>query len=320
MPRIFPVRKIESWSQSDLHLLVLGLLLLTALVDYATGYIASLSAFYLIPLGLLAWYGRSLWCYPVAALTACLEQWVNELAGKPELYLFSTLWNELIDLVHFVALVWLLRKVRFLLKRERELSRIDVLTGLPNRLMLLERLEGELARCHRERTGMAVGFIDLDHFKAVNDRHGHSEGDRLLKMIGQEMRTTLRRGDLLARLGGDEFAFIAVHCTEPQARAVADKLLATIADLSRSQGWPVSGSIGLLHLDNLSRVPTSETVLDLADGLMYDAKTSGRAAVRCESWRRLAPGQGNHERRFDSYELERPIPLVCGQAAGLDHG
>jgi diguanylate cyclase (GGDEF)-like protein len=275
---------LQDLTQFRLHILVLLILLLTAALDYVTGYGASMSAFYLVPIGLLAWYGRTRWCYPVALLAACLEQYTNEMAGEPQPHALVTLWNDVIALIHFVALVWLLRKVRSLLMRERQLSRVDFLTGLPNRMMLLERLQGELARCHREGGSLALGYIDLDHFKEVNDQHGHAEGDRLLKTISSGMRSCLRRGDILARLGGDEFAFVATPCQEGHARAVADKLLNTIANLSRVHGWPVTASVGLLQISDLKSVPSPESVLDAADALMYQAKSASRATVRIATW------------------------------------
>lgn len=282
-------KRLSDLSAPALHRRALVGLLATGFLDYATGFQASLSALYLVPVGLVAWYGQARWAYLVALLAAAVEQWANDLAGQPPYHLGITLWNDLIVLIHFVAFASLLLRVRALLRRERQLSRMDFLTGLPNRLMLLERLQAELARAHREGSLLTVGYIDLDHFKTVNDRFGHAEGDRLLRLVSEAMRSCLRRQDLLARLGGDEFAFIAVNCHDSGAGRVADKLLRAISELSAAHGWPVTGSVGLVEIGHLRSVPTPEEVLDLADALMYEAKTSQRSAVRAGVWRENHP-------------------------------
>ena len=102
----------------------------------------------------------------------------------------------------------------------------DPLTGLPNRVLLLDRLEAALARIRRHQSFLAVLYLDLDRFKTVNDNLGHDVGDRLLQLVGQRLLQTLRPSDSVARLGGDEFAAILADLHDPgEAMQVAERLL-----------------------------------------------------------------------------------------------
>ena len=102
----------------------------------------------------------------------------------------------------------------------------DPLTGLPNRVLLLDRLEAALARIRRHESSLAVLYLDLDRFKTVNDNLGHEVGDRLLQVVGQRLQQTLRPSDSVARLGGDEFAAILADLHDPgEAMQVAERLL-----------------------------------------------------------------------------------------------
>lgn len=191
-----------------LNLLCLSLIGLIGLADYQTGYEIAVTFFYLIPVSLIAWYGRGGSIYFSAVLASATGQVANDLAGEPHSNFWVPLWNDLIQVLTFVTVAVLLRKVRgFLLQAER-VAQQDFLTGLPNRRALLGRLESELARASRCRNSLVVGFIDLDHFKIVNDRLGHSEGDRLLYSVANCLTRALRRSDIVARVGGDEFVVV----------------------------------------------------------------------------------------------------------------
>ena len=107
----------------------------------------------------------------------------------------------------------------------------DPLTGLPNRVLLLDRLEAALARLRRHPSFLAVLYLDLDRFKTVNDNLGHEVGDRLLHVVARRLQDTLRPSDSVARLGGDEFAAILPDLGDAQeAVQIAERLLAAVAE------------------------------------------------------------------------------------------
>lgn len=158
------------------------------------------------------------------------------------------------------------------------LARHDVLTGLPNRSFLAERLEGMLAMARRHEVTVAILYVDLDNFKTVNDSLGHHVGDLLLKEVATRLKAALRDADIVARLGGDEFLVALADLGAPgDATRVATKLLAAIAAPMLLEGRQVyvTPSIGI------SLFPRDGNAVDElihnADAAMYRAKESGRS-------------------------------------------
>ena len=156
----------------------------------------------------------------------------------------------------------------------------DPLTGLQNRRAFTERLD-EAVRGARERgEHHAVGFLDLDRFKIVNDRFGHAVGDRLLREIGAVMGRVVRGGDVLARIGGDEFALLLANCRVDDARRVVEKLRDAV-DAYRighlGQRLGVGISIGLAPIE--ADTPSGTQALADADAACYQAKAAGRNAI-----------------------------------------
>lgn len=163
----------------------------------------------------------------------------------------------------------------------RQLATRDPLTELPNRALLLERLEHALARARRTRRGLAVLFLDLDRFKHVNDSLGHDMGDRMLQGIARRLADTLRHSDTVGRLGGDEFLVLVEEVKEPkEAIQVADRILATLArplDLEGHLLHP-SASIGISLWPSDGQ--DARQILRCADVAMYAAKAAGTGCWR----------------------------------------
>jgi diguanylate cyclase (GGDEF)-like protein len=153
----------------------------------------------------------------------------------------------------------------------------DSLTGLPNRALLLDRLEVALARAEREDEPVSVLFLDLDGFKVVNDSLGHVAGDRLLIDVARRLSDCLRRSDTAARIGGDEFAILLGDIGNPdRAPRVAERLIAALGEPFNVLGREVfvSASIGIAYGKN-----DAQSLLRNADVAMYRAKRSGEAGA-----------------------------------------
>lgn len=173
----------------------------------------------------------------------------------------------------------------------------DPLTGLPNRMLLQDRIERSCTQHGRHGSRFAVGFLDLDHFKDINDTHGHEAGDVLLQIVARRLQSALRASDTVCRLAGDEFVllFSDVEAAE-DLTAIAHKLLARVAQpcrIGQSHDAPlvdVGASMGVAVFPEHG--PDAHILLQRADQAMYAAKRAGRN--RCEFYQPATdPGAAN---------------------------
>ena len=158
-----------------------------------------------------------------------------------------------------------------------KLARYDSLTGLANRSVFKDSLVRSMARAARQKQMVGVMFLDLDHFKEVNDKHGHTIGDQLLVSVANRLQKCIRTNDLAARLGGDEFAIILDLISTPDNAAhIAQKIIDTVAGLHELDGLSIyiSPSIGITIYPGEAETP--EDVIKSADSAMYRAKEVGR--------------------------------------------
>jgi diguanylate cyclase (GGDEF)-like protein/PAS domain S-box-containing protein len=178
----------------------------------------------------------------------------------------------------------------------------DNLTGLANRAVFTQLLDAALERAHRFPEHFCVVlFIDLDHFKVINDSLGHHVGDQFLIAIAERLRRQLRPGDLLARLGGDEFAVLLEGVGEPRlATGLADRLQATLREPFMLDGHEICGSASVgIALGNTAYRNASELLRD-ADTAMYRAKAQGRS--RCQTF-----DPSMHARAIERLTLETQL-------------
>ena len=166
-------------------------------------------------------------------------------------------------------------------QRIAHMAHHDALTGLPNRVLLRDRIQQAIAHAHRDGTQLAVLFLDLDRFKTINDSLGHQLGDRLLQSVASRILVCVREGDTVARVGGDEFVIaIPGLGSAADASAVGSKILEVLASAFHLNGSDlhVSGSIGISLYP--SDGADAETLMRNADTAMYHAKDSGRGKLQ----------------------------------------
>lgn len=157
----------------------------------------------------------------------------------------------------------------------------DSLTGLPNRVLFGDRLEAAINFAHRNEQILAVMFIDLDGFKAVNDNYGHAVGDLLLKAVVERLKQNTRESDTLARLGGDEFMLILLQVRgKENATNVARKLQASFKEAFKinEHSFSITASIGISIYPFNSQ--DADTLTRQADSAMYQAKEAGKNTFR----------------------------------------
>lgn len=166
-------------------------------------------------------------------------------------------------------------------RRLESLARVDVLTGLPNRRQLMERLPDALARGRRNGMGIGIMFLDVDRFKSINDTFGHAVGDAVLCEFARRLKESVRETDLVARLAGDEFVIVleGLH-TAAEPQFIARKILAALDRpfLVEGRELDVGGSIGVAFDGQCCSLP--DDFIARADTALYAAKTSGRKTFR----------------------------------------
>src|SRR5438270_903813 len=171
-----------------------------------------------------------------------------------------------------------------LYQETQRLATTDALTGLSNYRHFHHRLGSEVQRARRMAYPVGLVLMDLDHFKLVNDRHGHPVGDVALRQVAEQLRTRLRRTDVIGRLGGEEFGAILPGDSLAEVAVVAEKLRRGIEEMPPMQGGMVTGPTRLtLSLGGASLRPDEvdeRLLISCADRALYEAKRNGRNQVR----------------------------------------
>lgn len=152
----------------------------------------------------------------------------------------------------------------------------DALTGLPNRRHMQERLDTEMSRATRKGEGFSVAMADIDHFKRINDQHGHAVGDATLSRLARVLADSLREYDLCARWGGEEFLLLFVGVSFDEALRLAERIRLRVAEPPADGAPAVTVSIGVT---DFCPGDTRDSLLQRADAALYRAKDAGRDRV-----------------------------------------
>jgi diguanylate cyclase (GGDEF)-like protein len=172
-------------------------------------------------------------------------------------------------------------------------SELDALTSLPNRLLLLDRFSQSLTQARRNDGRLALLFMDLDGFKQINDKHGHTVGDEVLRAVSRCLVGCVRQIDTVCRLGGDEFIVLLPEIADAaNPGLVAQKLMDALSQIADAGGKPVSvcASIGIaVYPDDADNI---EQLVDCADQAMYRSKRAGGGCYSFFSLHQTGPGHG----------------------------
>jgi diguanylate cyclase (GGDEF)-like protein len=270
---------------------IVGALAAVGVLDYRTGPWLSLSILYVMLVLAAAWWlgrGPAL----LAGLTAGVAWFEAEAFGRRGEPRLDLMWNAGTRLIMLVAMAAMVVRIRTdrrrlsqvnarlgeLLSGAEHLARTDALTGLPNRRAADETLKRLAAHAGRQVSPLSVVMLDLDHFKQINDIHGHDQGDRALAAVGETLRSTLRASDFAARYGGEEFIVLLPDTDRDAARDVAEKLRLAIQETEVTHVGPLSASFGVAVMP--ADATEIEQLIRKADRALYSAKADGRNRVK----------------------------------------
>lgn len=262
------VRATVAFSAAVLALLIVG--------DYALGGELSLAPLYLIPVMLITWKTSATMGVAVSMLAYGLWAAATLLEEGTEIAAY-VLWEAAIRLATTVLFVILLSTLKASLARVNLLARKDSLTDLANRGSFYELVNQEMLRCKRYGGAISIAFVDLDKFKALNDRFGHDVGDEALRVVAQTLRAQLRSTDLPARLGGDEFAVMLPGMDARGASQATQILQSRLLSAMEQRGWPITFSIGLATFTTV--LDSVDEMVKRADTLMYKMKREGKGGI-----------------------------------------
>jgi diguanylate cyclase (GGDEF)-like protein len=271
---------IERLARLPVPRLIATALVLIAVIgtaDYLTGEGVSIAVGYLLPVFVGASAGRRA-STGVSALAAAAWTLIEVIPhDTPYPNVLVPVWN----LVARFAVLWvvgaLVSHLSARLAEEKDLSRTDALTGLPNARAFREATAEEIERMRHTGEPLTAAYVDVDGFKAVNDTHGHAAGDAILATVGQVMADVLHPADRVARLGGDEFALLLPGTGLDDGMDRLRRMHAALLDATATDSPRVGFSVGAIAFREPP--PSGERLVAQADRIMYAAKRHGRNTV-----------------------------------------
>ena len=270
--------KLRELPSGPLFLMAIALAITIGALDWVAHPQVILSTLYLLPIVLMSWTRGFAAGIVMSVLDLAIMLWL-ELESK-ERPATIVLVNASVRSCLFVFVSFLVSKLSTLVVRLTSLSLVDNLTGLANARAAHEAIERVLALASRTHSPFSVFYLDVDHFKRVNDERGHAAGDDLLRRIGAAMSGRLRRTDIAARMGGDEFFVLLADTAAEGAATFAESLRTTLLlEMARTRE-PVTFSIGGVTFVRPPNDPAS--LLNQVDAAMYRVKHAKRDGIHLE--------------------------------------
>lgn len=249
------------------------LMVVIGVVDYVTGKDVSIAVGYLLPVFVAATAGRRA-STTFAGLAASAWTLIEVIPHGPYTHALIPFWNLIARFIVLWVIGALVSHLSARLAEERDLSRTDALTGLPNARAFREATGEEIERMRHSGDPLTAAYLDVDGFKAVNDAHGHAAGDAILATVGRVMSDVLHPADRVARLGGDEFALLMPGTGLDEAMDRLRRLHAALLEATATDSPRVGFSVGAVAF--LDPPASGERLVTLADRIMYEAKRNGR--------------------------------------------
>jgi diguanylate cyclase (GGDEF)-like protein len=297
----------------------LVLVVLIAVLDYATGPYLSVSVFYLLPVAICAWWGG--FSHGIlAALMGALASYAVGHVETPNVPLAAEVWNGIVRFGTLVLVSSLVTRLHAGVLREYLLARTDPLTGAANGRTFYESAAAEAERARRLGRPLTLAYLDLDNFKQLNDQQGHAMGDAALVHLVRAIHADLRDYDVLARLGGDEFALMLPEADGEGALSLLVRLQEQLARELAARGWPVTLSVGAITF--LKPCADLDLMISWVDALMYDAKHKGKGRVEHvvlgdgrAPEPRVSPGSDRRATQRRLTERRATARVLCDRAA-----
>lgn len=273
------VKYFEKMSSKKIILICILGIFLIGTVDYYFPSRLSTALFYVLPIALASWFSNfnmGILVSIIATIVWCFcEQSFNSLS-------FISIWNTLFRMIFFLTVTFLISGFRERFNEEENFADTDPLTGALNKRSFNKQIDLEIDRARRYKFPCSLAYIDLDHFKSVNDTYGHSEGDRLLKAVVKTLKEHTRSIDLVARLGGDEFAIMLIGTDMNDSDTAIRKIQLKLLEKMHAFNWDVTFSIGVVSFD----IPpeTADEIISMADDLMYTVKNNSKNNIAHIFW------------------------------------
>ena len=253
------------------------LVLLLGAIDYITGYELSFALFYLIPIALVAWFGGRRLGLLISTASAIAWFGADFFSGarysNPTIYV----WNTLLRLGFFWVVTLLLSALQEAYKINQDLAQTDYVTGAGSARHFYDMARIESDRFRRYKHSFSMVYFDLDNFKTINDHLGHNTGDKLLRVLTENIQQSIRPSDTLGRLGGDEFAILLPETDEEQAKKCVTRLHSHLSAEMLRKDWTVTFSMSVVTFHQLPK--SVDEMVKLADSAMYSIKANGKNGV-----------------------------------------
>ena len=264
----------NSWLWAIIAVALLGCI---GLIHYLLGPEFTLSLTYLIPVGFASWYIGTRYGLFLSVLNVAVWIFVESASNHPYSSTRTYCLYAIARLSFCVGVTLLLGRFKTALNAERTLSRVDYLTGAVNWRSFYESASTEIERCNRYGCTFTMAYLDIDNFKDINDRFGHTTGDNVLQGIANTIKMNIRKVDTAARLGGDEFVILFPETMEAAALKAIKKIKNAIFQHKYLKKFSITVSIGILTCKACP--PDVDSTITLADSLMYSAKKHGKNEI-----------------------------------------
>ena len=238
----------------------------------------SLSFFYLLPISFVTWFVKKEAGIITAFASVIAIFSLNSNHQPNGSALLDSYWESTVILMFFLTVCYLVFELRAAKEREKEIARIDHVTGLANKRLFFELARLEVKKSIRYRHPLTVIYIDIDDFTNIYDKLGQSIGNKLLQIVAETLKDSIRETDIMGRIGSDEFVILLPGSGHEPAQIVANRVQRQLREAMETHKWSVTFSIGAVTFIN---PPNSvDAMIQRADHLMYLVKNNGKNQLK----------------------------------------